>query len=43
MIYKSTINNMETVITLPVAEGIYSVRLISKENRTATWNLFISR
>ena len=42
VIHKDTITNTETAITLPVASGIYTVRLISQEGNTATTKVSIS-
>jgi hypothetical protein len=43
MIYQSAITDMETVITLQVANGIYNVRLISPDGKTMVKKVSLSR
>ena len=41
LLHQSPITNEETVITLPVANGMYNVRLISKENKAVVRKVII--
>jgi len=43
LVHQSAITNMETVITLQVANGIYTVRLISQDDKMATRKVSITK